>query len=486
MVKTIKGQQLTRRTWVAGGVAAAVSTLLTGCGGGGVGLEEPSDALMPMASGPGSAGFTSNHNYGQEVNGGSAIARQVLDLYRGNIPASTRCPVYIYAHSNGEGVTYRTQLPSDSRRLELINNGIAVISWESWQNLNDQNQDEVLDDADLMLRWVIEKGPALGLDPTRIVLGGSSRGTYASWRIGQTPANAQRIRGMFMKNALPASVPQTLCGTTDVPNTIDDKAPRDWVTASSPRIQFVHHPANINGACTPYNDRFHSEYNSRPVMDAYAEKGIASRASRILDAPNVGAMDNYLVAFVLSALSASPPPPPPTGIDFSDDFNSGFNAADYTRNGTWDVSGGALRQMSNTSYGYCAAGESAWANYTVTAALMSLNSQSSTDNAQVSRVVARFIDGNNFYEAFITKNGQLTLQTKKGGNVRTIQSVQVGSVNVANWNTLALKCNGNQLTVSLNGIAQPTVSDSDHTAGKAGVRSFACETRVDNLSIMGT
>ena len=74
-------------------------------------------------------------------------------------------------------------------------------------------------------------------------------------------------------------------------------------------------------------------------------------------------MDNYLVAFVLSALSASPPPPPPpNGINFSDDFNSGFNAADYTKNGTWDVSGGALRQMSNTSYGYCAAGESAWAN----------------------------------------------------------------------------------------------------------------------------
>lgn len=496
MAKTIKGQQLTRRTWVAGGVAAAVSALLPGCGGGGgIGLEEPADALMPMGSGPGSAGFTSNHNYGQELSGGTAIARQVLDLYRGNIPAGTRCPVYIYAHSNGTGVTYRTQLPSDNLRLELIRNGIAVISWESHQNLSvspngsvpgdGSIQDEMMNDAALMLRWVIEKGPALGLDPDRIVLGGSSRGTHASWLIGHDPANASRIKGMFMKQALPGSVEATKCQNPN-PYTVYGKTPPEWVTAGSPRIQFVHHPANLNGGCTPTNDLFHSELNSRPVMDAYAGKLIGSRASRILNATSVGAMDDYLVPFVTSCLSASPPPPPPPNvIDFFDDFNSGFNATDYTRNGTWDVSGGVLRQMNNASYGYCAAGESGWVDYTVTAAIMSLNSLSATDNAQVSRVVARFTDGNNFYEAFVTKNGLLTLQSKKAGTVRTIQSVQVSGINVGAWNTLALACSGNLLTVSLNGVAQATVSATDHSAGKAGVRSFACETRVDSLSIVG-
>lgn len=479
MAKQIKGQQLTRRTWIAGGLAVAATPVLTACGGGEMEIAE--ERLKPMGSGPGSAGFTQGYNYAQEL-GFTSDGRHMLDLYRGTIPVGTPCPVYIYAHSNGaatQPVTYRNQLPSDSLRLELISNGIAVISWESHLNLNTGNQNEVLADADLMLRWVIEKGPGLGLDPNRIVLGGASRGTYASWKIGHDPANAQRIKGMFMKQALPGSVEATRCGGAI--NTLAGRAPRDWVTASSPMIKFLHRSAKLDGGCTPDNDLFHHAVNSEPVEAAYRDLGIASRVSpRITDAPNPDSMDNYLVDFVLAALSASPPP-----INFMDDFNSGFNAAAYTRNGTWDVSGGALRQMNSASYGYCAAGESAWANYTVTAVLMSLNSASATDNLQVTRVVARFIDGNNFYEAFVSKNGVLTLQSKKAGTVRILQSVQVGSVNVGNWNTLALTCNGNTLTVLLNGVAQATVSVSDHSAGKAGVRSFACETRVDSLSIIG-
>lgn len=480
MVKTIKGQYLTRRTWVAGGVAAAVSNLLPGCGGGGE-LEEPADALAPMAAGKAADDFTSEHNYGQ-IDGGPVIARQVLDLYRGNIPESTLSPVYIWAHPNQ--TTYRANVPSEYLRGQLQSRGISVISWESHQSLTTGNQAEVMADAALMMRWVIERGPALGLDPSRIVLGGSSRGTYASWLIGHDPANAGRVKGMFMKQALPGSVTQTAGGAA--PNTVSQQAPSYWVTPSSPTIRFIHQPADITQPNSPANDVFHCEYNSRPVMDAYAARGIGARASRIIDAPNVGAMDNYLLDFVVTCLGASPPPPPPpSDINFIDDYNSGLSAGDYTINGTWDVAGGVLRQMNNASYGYCAAGQSAWANYTVTATAMSLNSLSLTDDAQVSRVVARFIDGSNFYEAFVTKNGLLVIQSKKAGTVRILQSVPVGAVNVANWNTLALTCNGNLLTASVNGVAQATVSATDHSAGKAGVRSFACETRIDSLSIIG-
>lgn len=473
MGKTTKGQQLTRRAWIAGGVAVAMTPALTACGGGGE-LDSAADKVMPLATGP--ADLTGNYNYG-----GTGNARQVLDLYRAaSATVSDPGPIYIWAHPNG--TTYRGNIPSDSIRQQLLGQGISVISWESHANLTPTNEAEVTADAYLMLQYVRNNAAKLGLDPNRIVLGGSSRGTYASWKIGHDPAHASFIKGMFMKQALPGSVgdPNSTMQLSQkgVPNTISGQSPSYWVTPSSPTIKFAHE--------SPQNDLFHCHYNSDPVLAAYAAQGIGSRASQHINISDVGLMDGlYLLDFVTACLNAAPPPPAPSTINFADDFNNGFNAANYTKSGSWDVAAGALRQTVNSSYGYCATGEGSWANYTVTATLMSLNAFSATDNAQVSRIVARFIDGNNFYEAFISKSGTLVIQSKKAGLLKTIQSVQVTGIDVANWNTLALTCNGNALTVSLNGVAQATVSDADHSAGKAGVRSFACETRVDSLTIVG-
>lgn len=474
MGKEIKGQQLTRRTWIAGGLAVAMAPVITACGGGGgAELASSDEKLMPLATGPNASDFTGNYNYGSTGN-----TRQVLDLYRAaSATVANPGPIYIWAHPNG--TTYRGNVPSDSIRRQLRDLGVSIISWESYGSLTQANEPGVTADAYLMLQWVRSNAARLGLDANRIILGGSSRGTFASWKIGHDPAHASFIKGMFMKQALPGSVDSTKPVTQASPNTIAGQSPSYWVTASSPTIKFAHE--------SPQSDLFHCHYNSDPVMTAYGARGIASRATQHTYVSDVSAMDGlYLVDFVTACLSASPPPPPPpSAINFSDDFNNGFNTANYATNGSWDVAAGALRQTSSSSYGYCAAGENAWANYTVTATLMSLNSLSATDNAQVSRVVARFIDGDNFYEAFVSKNGLLTIQSKKAGAIRTIQTVQVNGVDVTNWHTLSLSCNGNSLTASVNGLAQVAVQDTDHSAGKAGVRSFACETRVDSLSIVG-
>lgn len=248
-------------------------------------------ALVLTACGRGQmveSDLTESFNYGT-----TGESRQVLDLYRAaSATVENPGPVYLWAHPNG--TTYRANLPSANLRTQLGERGVSVISWESHATLTQANEAEVTSDAALMLDWVRTNAARLGLDANRIVLGGASRGTFASWKIGHDPANASFIKCMFMKQALPGSVDATQPGDTP-PNTVGGRPPSEWVTASSPKIQFVHLTVNA--------DLFHSEYNSTPVMDAYATQGIGSRASRNTNVASIPAMDDlYLVDFVTSCL----------------------------------------------------------------------------------------------------------------------------------------------------------------------------------------
>jgi hypothetical protein len=232
--------------------------------------------------------LTDSFNYGTTKD-----SRQVLDLYRAeSATVENPGPIYLWAHPNG--TTYRANLPSNELRKQLRERGVSIISWESHPTLTQANEAEVTADASLMLDWVRANAASLGLDAHRIVLGGASRGTFASWKIGHDPAHASIIKCMFMKQALPGSVDSTQPGDTS-PNTVSGRAPSEWVTASSPTIQFVHLQVSA--------DLFHSEYNSTPVMDAYAAQGLAARASRNTNVASIGAMDElYLVDFVTSCL----------------------------------------------------------------------------------------------------------------------------------------------------------------------------------------
>lgn len=232
--------------------------------------------------------LTDSFNYGT-----TGEPRQVLDLYRAeSATVANPGPIYLWAHPNG--TTYRANLPSASLRQQLRAKGISIISWESHPTLTQTNEAEVTADAALMLSWVRANGARLGLDANRIVLGGASRGTFASWKIGHDPANASFIKCLFMKQALPGSVDSTQPGDTP-PNTVGGKTPSAWVSPTSPTVRFVHLSVNA--------DLFHSEHNSTPVMEAYAAQGIAARASRNTDVASIPAMDErFLVDFVTSCL----------------------------------------------------------------------------------------------------------------------------------------------------------------------------------------
>ncbi len=251
---------------------AVVATLLSACGRG----ELPD------------ADLTGSFNYGSTGN-----PRQVLDLYRASsATVDTPGPIYLWAHPNG--TTYRANLPSSALRKQLRDRGVSIISWESHATLTQDNEAEVTADAALMLEWVRRNAAGLGLDGNRIVLGGASRGTFASWKLGHDPANASFIKCLFMKQALPGSVVSTQQKETP-PNTVSGRAPSEWVTASSPTVMFVHLAVSA--------DLFHSEHNSTPVMEAYAAKGIGARATRNTNVPSITAMDErYLVEFVTTCL----------------------------------------------------------------------------------------------------------------------------------------------------------------------------------------
>lgn len=234
------------------------------------------------------ADVTASFNYGTSDN-----PRQVLDLYRApSATAEKPGPIYLWAHPNGS--TYRSNLPSAAMRKQLHDRGVSIISWESHATLTPENEAEVTADASLMLEWVRRNAAGLGLDGDRIVLGGASRGTFASWKLGHDPANASFIKCLFMKQALPGSVDSTQVKGSP-PNTVSGRAPSEWVTASSPTVLFVHLAVSA--------DLFHSEHNSTPVMEAYAARGIGARASRQTNVPNLTAMDErYLVEFLGTCL----------------------------------------------------------------------------------------------------------------------------------------------------------------------------------------
>ncbi len=234
------------------------------------------------------ADLTDTFDYGT-----TGESRQVLDLYRAaSATVENPGPIYLWAHPNG--TTYRANLPSADLRKQLRERGVSIISWESHPTLTQANEAEVTADASLMLDWVRANAASLGLDANRIVLGGASRGTFASWKIGHDPAHASFIKCMFMKQALPGSVDSTQPGDTP-PNTIAGRTPSEWVTPTSPMIRFVHLSVSA--------DLFHSEHNSTPVMDAYAAHGIGSRAARNTNVASIPAMDDlYLVDFVTTCL----------------------------------------------------------------------------------------------------------------------------------------------------------------------------------------
>jgi carboxylesterase type B len=75
--------------------------------------------------------------------------------------------------------------------------GISTISWESLPRMRDLGAAETIwSDAKVMFQWVKENAAKYNLDPDRIIIGGHSRGTAASWQLAHSldPAIHDQIK----------------------------------------------------------------------------------------------------------------------------------------------------------------------------------------------------------------------------------------------------------------------------------------------------
>lgn len=208
---------------------------------------------------------------------------QWLNVYQAASNKPT--PVYIWAHGNGH--TYMDAHEKYEPFITiLLENGISVISWESIKQMNESNFMDILDDADLMFQWVRENTRTYNLDVTKIIIGGHSRGTIASWRLAHS--GDPGIKGIYQ-----GDVAGNLDDVNDVLGNI--------ISVNSPPIR-MSFTQNKNT-----NDGQHDPNEGQKIIDIYRGLGFSEEDSRLLENQGFPSMTelgfyNNLLPFCLYAL----------------------------------------------------------------------------------------------------------------------------------------------------------------------------------------
>lgn len=183
---------------------------------------------------------------------------QWLNVYQAQ--SSQPTPVFIWAHGNGH--TYM-----DAHEMyepfitSLLSNDISVISWESIKQMDEFNYLDIMDDADLMFEWVKDNAANYNFDTTKIIIGGHSRGTIASWRLAQSGYSG--ILGIYHGDA---------AGNLDDVNAVLG----DLVTAQSPPIRMSYTQNFVT------NDGQHDPNEGQIIIDLYSGLGFSTEDAKLL------------------------------------------------------------------------------------------------------------------------------------------------------------------------------------------------------------
>lgn len=203
------------------------------------------------------SGYHLNIQYGSTQNY-TGNDGQWLNIYQA--AASQPSPVYIWAHGNGH--TYMDAHEKYEPFISsLLKNDISVISWESIKQMDEYNYLKILDDADLMFKWVKKNAQKYNLDTTKIIIGGHSRGTIASWRLAQSGDDG--ILGIYHGDA---------AGNLDDVN----DALGNLVSLQSPPIR-MSYTQNFTT-----NDGQHDPNEGQVIIDLYTGLGFNSEDSKLL------------------------------------------------------------------------------------------------------------------------------------------------------------------------------------------------------------
>ncbi|WP_375760971.1 fibronectin type III domain-containing protein [Corallococcus exercitus] len=169
-----------------------------------------------------------------------------------------------------------------------------------------------------------------------------------------------------------------------------------------------------------------------------------------------------------STVSVTTPPGTGTAL-LTDGFESytSFPTGGWTNasgNGTWAiVTDGtkAARQQSSSSATYIlTGGQATWANYSHSARVKT------GSTAIRNGLVARYVDGNNFY-FLVLHNGNLVLNKKVAGSTTVLQTVPFPASTSAFY-TLTLTVSGTSLQGFVDGVLRVQGTDTSLTAGRPG------------------
>jgi acetyl esterase/lipase len=203
------------------------------------------------------AGYHLNIPYGN-ISNYTGDDGQWLNVYQATSDSLT--PVYIWAHGNGH--TYRdAHQKYEPFVTTLLEQGISVISWESIKQMDEFNYGDIQDDADLMFQWVKDNAETYYIDTTKIIIGGHSRGTIASWRLAQSGNSG--IIGIYHGDA---------AGNLDDVN----DALGDLVTAQSPPIRMAYTQNFVT------NDGQHDPNEGQKIIDLYNALNFSTEDSKLL------------------------------------------------------------------------------------------------------------------------------------------------------------------------------------------------------------
>jgi hypothetical protein len=165
----------------------------------------------------------------------------------------------------------------------------------------------------------------------------------------------------------------------------------------------------------------------------------------------------------------------------SDNFSDGDSAGWSILSGSWSVNNNQFEQSSSAaSEGLIINGNSGWQNYQVSADVTMLTLP---HYSAATGIIARYVDSNNYYLLRLHGNNLLELYKKAGGTFSLLTSAAY-PVSTNTTYRLSLSVQGSTLIAAVNGAALISYTDSTHTAGRIGVRSYYQSASIDNVEVI--
>jgi len=205
----------------------------------------------------------------------------IMNIYIADKPKNGQpTPLYLWGHGNGKTL----DAFDDKLWGRLSSAGISAISWESVPFVKDAKDfKECEKDFKVVMNYIIANASKYNIDTNKIVVGGTSRGSFVSWFYSHQSEG--RIKGVYSTGAL------------GDPKMWDGWEPRNAIHPNSPPLIFTY-PAS------PGDGNIHNPKSGELIKEEYEELGIGDRA-RVEHSLNEKGISRweYIVPFILEVVN---------------------------------------------------------------------------------------------------------------------------------------------------------------------------------------